>query len=106
MCKWRPVKTYLYTYWAFKSGKNVLTFNFHGPGDNYTPALCFYASEKQMSCKMPFFTEEILKRLAESSIYDMNPQSIPGRDEMNGLEATYCGADFVPQKISGYEIFN
>ncbi|GBL54222.1 hypothetical protein AVEN_263002-1, partial [Araneus ventricosus] len=30
----------------------------------------------------------ILKRPAESSIYDLNPQSIPGRDEMEGFEAT------------------
>ncbi|GBM86436.1 hypothetical protein AVEN_108448-1 [Araneus ventricosus] len=30
---------------------------------------------------------------------------LPGRDEMDGLEATYCGVDFVPQKSSGNEIF-
>ncbi|GBN28468.1 hypothetical protein AVEN_261534-1, partial [Araneus ventricosus] len=47
----------------------------------------------------------ILKRLAKNSIYDLHPQSIPVRDEMDGLKATYCGADFVPQKISGEEIY-
>ncbi|GBN13503.1 Cytochrome P450 4C1 [Araneus ventricosus] len=48
---------------------------------------------------------EILKRLVKNSIYDLNPQSIPVRDEMDGLKATYCGADFVPKKISGDEIY-
>ncbi|GBN56244.1 hypothetical protein AVEN_181088-1, partial [Araneus ventricosus] len=41
----------------------------------------------------------MLKRLAESSIYELNPQSPPDRDGMDGLKATYCGGDFVPQKF-------
>ncbi|GBN93255.1 hypothetical protein AVEN_203135-1 [Araneus ventricosus] len=74
--------------------------------DNYAPALRCYATEKQMSSKIcPILTTKILKRLAESSIYDLNPfYPTPGRDRMDGLEATYCGADFVPQKNSGDEI--
>ncbi|GBM64132.1 hypothetical protein AVEN_4726-1 [Araneus ventricosus] len=68
---------------------------------------CFDRLERLWNfvCSASWKTADILKRLAENSIYDLNPQSIPGRDEMDGFEATYFGADFVPQKILGDEIF-
>ncbi|GBN50366.1 hypothetical protein AVEN_108032-1, partial [Araneus ventricosus] len=47
----------------------------------------------------------MLKRLAESSIYELNPQSTPDRDGMDGLKAADCGVDFVPQKFRATRYF-
>ncbi|GBL93003.1 hypothetical protein AVEN_54640-1 [Araneus ventricosus] len=81
---------------AFKSGKNIPTFNLTALGT--TIPLHFVAMPLRNKChENAIFTTEILKRPAKNSIYDLNPQSIPSRDEMDGLEAAYCGAGFVPQ---------
>ncbi|GBN88112.1 hypothetical protein AVEN_46473-1 [Araneus ventricosus] len=87
---------------GFQSGASILTINLHNTRDNYNPAIRFYETEKDV-LQNAILTTEILKSLAENSIYDLNPQSILGRDEMDGLEATYWGADFVAQKISNDE---
>ncbi|GBM32700.1 hypothetical protein AVEN_223478-1 [Araneus ventricosus] len=67
---------------------------------NYT--LPFVSMPLRSRCLAKYYSYiKNTERLAESSFYDLNPQSTPSRDGMDGLEATYCGVDFVLQKISG-----